>query len=183
MTAATGSRDYARDGACRSHNKNPARTDGGGVSRAPSIEVGAPRPAAPEPPVLPHTLLGKLGPVGFDDPHALLKELSPALAGLSLRVSPDISRDGRGANYGGFEGVFVPSPRNHRWWVECRCLHSRRLQSKDARFGAQRRKKRLLRSSASPMPTRHKARHKLTSPGPTTSIRPPSAAWQRPVKR
>jgi len=85
--------------------------------------------------------LGKLGPVGFDDPHALLKELSPALAGLSLRVSPDISRDGRGANYGGFEGVFVPSPRNHRWWVECRCLHSRRLQSKDARFGAQRRKK------------------------------------------
>jgi hypothetical protein len=48
---------------------------------------------------------------------------------------------GGGANYGGFEGVFVPSPRNHRWWVECRCLHSRRLQSKDARFGAQRRKK------------------------------------------
>ena len=33
--------------------------------------------------------MGKLGPVGFDDPHALLKELSPALAGLSLRVSPD----------------------------------------------------------------------------------------------
>src|SRR5262249_31524457 len=102
--------------------------------------------------------------MGFDDRHALLKELSPALAGLSLRVSPEISRDGRGgANYGGFEGVFVPSPRNHRWWVECRCLHSRRLQSKDARFFAQRRK--------------------LTSPGPTTSIRPPSAAWQRPVKR
>ena len=40
--------------------------------------------------------MGKLGPVGFDDPHALLKELSPALAGLSLRVSPEISRDGRG---------------------------------------------------------------------------------------
>ena len=52
---------------------------------------------------------------------------------------------------------------------------------KDARFGAQRRKKRLLRSSASPMPTRHKARHKLTSPGATPSIRPPSADWQLPA--
>src|SRR5215469_5834034 len=43
------------------------------------------------------------------------RRLSPALAGLSLRVSPDAwGRSGLGANDGGKRGAgFVTSPRNH----------------------------------------------------------------------
>jgi len=48
--------------------------------------------------------------LSVSDPHnSLLEELSPALAGLSLTVSPDAwGRPGLGANDGGNQGDFRP---------------------------------------------------------------------------
>src|SRR5262245_11465129 len=73
---------------------------------------------------------------------------SPALAGLSLRVSPDAwGRSGLGANDGGSGGDVVTSPRNHAlilygrlfavgteltsfapWWPRCRLQPETALQ-------------------------------------------------------